>query len=409
MAKAGSVVVNLIANTGQFTKKMALSKKTMRSIDRAASNIAKRMTQLGVAATAAAVGGLVILTKNSMKSIDVVAKLSDRIGVSTEFLSAFGHAASIAGTSQEEFNKAIEMYVRRLGESKMGTGEAKDALEALDITLDSIINQSPEKSFMIIAERIKGLGTQAEKSAVAYKLFGRTGSKMLNLLESDLSGVIDRAKELGITFDREMAAKVEAANDAITDLNASLSGLGNTLAIEFADDIERFADTLTRLFTGSSYELETFKASLYETMAALYEFMDKVTNLDELFVGQSGWTYATEAAKALEKSAKAIEKAEKLAQKAVDDFVPRTRTRGDGVKQGQQYGYVTEGFVGPPEPPKPEIYSFTASAREIDTSMVSVTGLAMNGEDKTIERQMASSLKSIERTNRKIANQEVLN
>jgi len=251
MANVGSMVVSLVAKTGNFRKSMYKSRKTLNSFSSGIASVAKSVSRfaavgLGVAATATT-----LLIRKQMQHIDVIAKLSDRIGVSTEFLSAYGHAAKITGTSQEEFNKAIEMFIRRLGEITQGTGEAKYGLEAIGLTVDDLIHRNPEEAFKIVAERIKTLGTQAEKAAVAYRFFGRSGSKMLNLLESNLEGVVKEAERLGITFNRIDAAKVEAANDAMTNLKAAISGLGQELAIKFAPTLQTVADMLTNAITGT--------------------------------------------------------------------------------------------------------------------------------------------------------------
>jgi hypothetical protein len=200
----------------------------------------------------AAAAGLVFLTKRSMENMDAIAKLSDRIGVSTEFLSAFGHEAKIAGTSSEAFNKSIEIFVRRLGELTQGTGQAKYGLDALGLTTTELLNMSTEDAFLKVADGIRNLGTQAEKAAVAYRFFGRSGSQMLNLLEGDLSGVIARAKELGITFDRDAAAKIERANDAITRMKSAFEGVGNTIAIAVSPMIETAAEQIAEMAAGTN-------------------------------------------------------------------------------------------------------------------------------------------------------------
>ncbi len=212
----------------------------------------RRAGMLAAAGGAAVAGGLVLMAKKSMESVDAIAKLSDRLGVSTEFLSAFGHEADLSGISTEAFCKGMEMFVRRLGEVKQGTGQAKQGLKALGLTADELIQMGPEKAFLRIAEGIRGMQNQSEKAATAYAFFGRSGSQMLNLLESNLDGTIERAKELGITFSREQAAGIEEANDAITRMQASFEGVGNALAISVAPLITKIADTVAKTVSGVS-------------------------------------------------------------------------------------------------------------------------------------------------------------
>ena len=186
---------------------------------------ALRRVAVGALAVAG-VGGLGYMLKRQMETIDATAKLSDRLGVATEKLIGLQHAASITGTDAETLNKSLEIFTRRLGEMTQGSGEAKRGLDMLGLTAEQLIHISPADAFGIAADKIKQLGTQAEKTAAAYFLFGRAGSKMLNMLEvgsEGLRGFQDEVEKLGLTFSRIDAAQVEAANDALTRARAVMS------------------------------------------------------------------------------------------------------------------------------------------------------------------------------------------
>lgn len=261
MATAGTIAINMIARTEAFVKGMEASTRQIRAMEKATRATMLAVRRIGKIASGVAVGGMLILTRRSMQSIDTIAKLSDRLNVSTEFLAAFGHQAAISGLSAEQFNKALEIFIRRLGELKQGTGEARYGLESLGMTTEELLAMSSEDAFLAVARGIQNIESQAEKAATAYRFFGRSGSQMLNLIQSDLDGVIDRARELGITFDRQMAARVEAANDAITRMKASFAGVANTIAIAVAPMIEAIADRITQTVSGAS-GLEAMEESI---------------------------------------------------------------------------------------------------------------------------------------------------
>ena len=237
MANIASLAVSLTAYTSAFDKKMRKSRSTVRVFKSAVARVDKALLRIGVVAAAAAAAGLVLVTKNAFQSMDAIAKLSARIDVSTEFLVAYGHAATLAGTSSEEFSKAIEIFVRRLGELTQGTGEAKYGLEALGLNMKDMLAMNPEQAFAKVADGIKGLGTQAEKAAVAYRFFGRSGSKMLNLLESDTSDVFSKAEKLNILYSEFDAKKIQDANDAMANLKKMIGGVGQSIAIKVAPKI----------------------------------------------------------------------------------------------------------------------------------------------------------------------------
>ena len=250
MAVGGSIVVNLIARTEAFTKGIKASKYRIRQLEKATQRTMMIVRRFGMIAAGVAIGGMTVLVKKSMQTIDEIAKLSDRIGTSTEFLSAFGHEATLAGTSAAQFNKSLEMFVRRMGEAAQGTGEAQRGMEKLGLSAEHLLSITTEDAFLEVAEGIRQLETQAEKAAAAYQFFGRSGAQMLNLLEGDLSQVQARAEELGITFDRKMAAGVERANDAMANMKMAVNGIANSMAISLAPMIEEIADRIADWVSG---------------------------------------------------------------------------------------------------------------------------------------------------------------
>lgn len=252
MATAGTIAIHLIARTEAFAKGMDASTRRIRALEKATKHTMAVVRRMGMIAAGVAVGGMTMLVRKSMQNIDTIAKLSDRLDVSTEFLTAFGHQAELSGLSASQFNKSIEMFIRRLGELKQGTGEARYGLEALGLTTEELLEMSSEDAFLTVARGIKEMRSQAERAATAYRFFGRSGSQMLNLIQGDLDGVIDRAAELGILFDREMAARVEAANDAITRLKESFVGVANTIAIAVAPMVEALADRISVTVSGAT-------------------------------------------------------------------------------------------------------------------------------------------------------------
>jgi len=228
---------------------------------------ALRRMAMGALAVAG-IGGLGYMLKRQMEVIDATAKLSDRLGITTEKLIGLQHAASITGTDAETLNKALEIFTRRLGEMTMGSGEAKRGLDMLGLTMDQLIKLGPAEAFGLAADKINLLGTQAEKAAAAYFLFGRAGSQMLNLLEVGSEGLKDFQEEvekLGLTFSRLDAAQIEAANDALTRARATLTGLFRQATIELAPYIEVLADKFV--------DVSTAGEGMAANVTKVFEFM----------------------------------------------------------------------------------------------------------------------------------------
>jgi len=250
MATISTLAVNLIARTSVFDKKMRNSRTNVKTFKTTAMSATAGIARFAKGlALAAGIGGMGFMIKRTMAMIDQTAKLSDRLGIATEDLIGLRHAANIAGVATESLDKALEIFTRRMGEVKSGSGEATRGLDALGLSAQQLISKTPSAGLKIIADKIKTLGTQAEKSAAAYFLFGRSGAQLLNLFEQGSAGIAKaqaEAVKLGLTFNRFDAAKVEAANDAITKLKGSMSGVTNEVVIKLAPAIKSIADFMTK-------------------------------------------------------------------------------------------------------------------------------------------------------------------
>lgn len=234
--------VSVTARTGKFVKGMKRARFSVRSLASSVGKMSKRMAKFGAVAGAAAVGGLALLTKQAMGSIDAIAKLADRIGDTTERVAGMQHAGEIMGVSAEAMAKSLEQLPKRLGELSMATGEAQYALDLMNLDFLELQKMAPSDAIRLIADRMANLKNQSERVAVATKFFGRAGVAMVNVLALGSKG-IDKyqreAEQLGKTFSRWDAGPVEEFNDAILRMKEVFKGIGIVLAIELAPRLEK--------------------------------------------------------------------------------------------------------------------------------------------------------------------------
>ena len=196
--------------------------------------------KFGIGAATAAAGATAAFTKMSMTSIENLAKTADKIGATTETLAGLQHAAKLTGVSTETMNMALQRMTRRVAEAAIGTGEAKGALEELGINAQELVKLPLDQQMAIVADAMKGVGSQADRVRLAMKLFDSEGVALVNTLgggSEALKEMMAEAQALGTALSRVDAARVEEANDAIDRAKAVFAGVGNQLAVAFADQI----------------------------------------------------------------------------------------------------------------------------------------------------------------------------
>lgn len=315
MATIGDLVVNLSARTAPFSKGLGGASKRL---SRFASGVASTITRVtafgGALVGVAGVGGLGLMVKQSLASIDATAKLADRINATTEDLTALGFAAQQTGASQESLNSSLTRMSRRIGLFAKGTGAAKSALEQLGFAAEDLTRLSAGEQFREIVARISELPTVAQRGAAAFEIFGQSGQQLMGLIDAGPEGLrqlSDEADRLGLTFSRLDAAKVEAANDAMNRVKRAVGGAAQDLTIKLAPAIEAVANfaaeslvpafgdvggTVDDLLFGFQNFGDTAKLTLLDLVAeglrAFPELQKPIEQLAAVFVGSWAGTKA---------------------------------------------------------------------------------------------------------------------
>ena len=231
----------LSATTAPFASAMKGAKASVSSFASSIGSVGATLAKFtGIAGIAgAALGGIGFgaLVNQQLSVIDSTSKLADRLGVSTGALVGLQHAAGLAGSSAEGLQSGMEFMNKALGQAAAKGGPAADALQSIGLSIADVSAMNPEQQFVAIGDAIGKITDPAKRAYATTQLFGRSGQQLGNLFLGGAAGMraaITEADDLGLSFSRVDGAKVEAANDALTRMQAVVVGLGRRLAIAFA-------------------------------------------------------------------------------------------------------------------------------------------------------------------------------
>lgn len=256
---AGSIIIDLLMKTGSFETDTKRAEKRLKEFDATAKAWGK-----GIAASAAAAGtALGFMVKQSIDSMDQLAKQAQMVGTTTESLSGLSYAAELAGVSQETLVGSMAKLSKGMSDAAQNTGEALKAFQALQ--LDPKQFSGTDEALLQIAERFEGLADGSEKTALAMALFGRSGAQLIPLLNAGRNGITeltDEARKFGIVIGTDSAKAAEEFNDNITRMQTLFKGLVTELTVAVLPALNQVLETL----------LETSKA-----------FKDQ--NLSQFFTG----------------------------------------------------------------------------------------------------------------------------
>lgn len=249
--KAGEAYVRLFGDDTALRRTLDQVSLKLRSFGTGLATVGAGLAGVGIGA----LGGLYAAASAFSTVGDAVDKMNKRTGLSTEAISELGFAAEQEGTNIEELEKAFRKFQQTLGDAKAGTKTAVDSLEAIGLSVESLMAMSPDEQFYALAEAMSRVTNEAIRTEAAMGLMGRGGAMLIPLLSKGTQGIDElrrQARELGLTFDGEAAQSAAALNDALNALQRSLKGLWVWVGSAVAPAITELAEALTPIVAATS-------------------------------------------------------------------------------------------------------------------------------------------------------------
>ena len=257
-------------NTKIIISAVDKTKKGFGSVGRALGGLTKSIFSMRTALIGVAgVAGFGFLVKSSLNATDSLKKTADKIGTTTEALSKLRFAADLTGIATTTMDMALQRFTRRTAEAAKGTGEAKGALKALGLNARALVNMPLDQRMLALADAFAKETNEAQKLALAFKLFDSEGAALVVTLgkgRDGLNEMFGEAKALGIVMSGDAAEGVEDANDALTKLATLFKGVRDQVVAKLAPAIEAlataFKDKLLKAIDDSKGGIDGFAKSL---------------------------------------------------------------------------------------------------------------------------------------------------
>ncbi len=189
-------------------------------------------------------GGILASFKDVVEHFDEIQKSADRVGTTTEALSALGYAAEQSGSNLEDVESAAKFLQKNLVLNA-------DAFKQFGMNADDLKGKDLPDQFDAIAESLQGMNAEQKKAAITT-LLGKGGDRLLPLFKDGAEGLRalrKEAEEVGAVVGGENARKAERAGDAIsrswTAVRNTFRSIGAALLPEI-DNIEYLSATVVQ-------------------------------------------------------------------------------------------------------------------------------------------------------------------
>jgi len=257
---------------------------SMQGLQGQVKNTSMAVAGLGMAfrglGAALAVGGFSAAIKGAIDLADDMRDLSQRTGVGIETLGQFKVAAELSGSSIEGVAKGLTLLNKNMVAAATAGGPAAAAFKTLAVSTtetDGTLRKA-DKVFLDVADRFAAMRDGPEKAALALKIFGKSGTELIPILNLGSKEI----QRFGLGIGPDFANKADAFNDSLGIMKAQVTVLtvqiGSALLpilsglVTVVGQVATFVGTMATEFykaIGGAAGLQQIAATLIKTMVVL--------------------------------------------------------------------------------------------------------------------------------------------
>lgn len=217
----------------------------------------------------ASLGGIGLLVTKQVEAARTADNYSKALGVNVETLTAMQSAFQTVGIQSDKTADILKDVAEKIGDAfRNDAGEAKEALESLNLNIAQMAQLSPDQQLLAIADAMNQVGTQGEKVQIMEAL-ASDASLLLPLLDNNaakLRELTDAAIDSGAALTDIEVDTLKKAGAAMDDLQRASDALSQTLAVTLAPHLANlinFATDITKKFGQAETAVENFFDQLY--------------------------------------------------------------------------------------------------------------------------------------------------
>jgi len=179
---------------------------------------------------------------------DGVDKMSQKMGVSSEFFQEMDAVLRHSGTSMESLKASMKTMAT-------AAQQGNEAFQALGISEEEVANLSQEDLFARVIEGLQGMEEGTERTYLAGQLLGRGATELgalLNTSAEDTQAMKDRLHELGGVMSDEDVKAAAQFEDSLQDMTTGFDALQRNLVSGFLPSMSQVMDGVSDIFAGDT-------------------------------------------------------------------------------------------------------------------------------------------------------------
>jgi hypothetical protein len=186
---------------------------------------------------------------------DDLDKTSQQLGLTVRQLQVFRHAAQLGGVDAAAFSQSMRQMQQNAEAASRGGGEAADYFRRLGVDVRHANGEllTGRELLIAVGRGLQGVTNSTERTAIAQRILGESGSRLMPMLASIANGTEDLERELdtlgGGLSELAVRRSVELT-DSLARLRVSFDSFRSAIAVRVIPAINWITRTFTRLIVG---------------------------------------------------------------------------------------------------------------------------------------------------------------
>lgn len=244
-ALVGALRAMLTLDSTAFVSGANKAQKSGKKLESGLATLGGAMKKVGLGLAIAA-AGLGAAIKGQLNAADEMGKAAQKFGIGVEELSRLNYAAKLSDVSLETLGTGLRGLSKNMLAASNGSKTAGKLFSELGVSVTDSAGKmrSTEAVLQDVADVLSRMPDGAEKTALAMKVFGKSGAELLPMLnggKTGLQAMAEEANRLGVVIDAKTAKSAENFNDNLTRLGAAMGGLVMQITAALAPTLEKLS------------------------------------------------------------------------------------------------------------------------------------------------------------------------
>lgn len=228
---------------------------------------------------------MVNFSKQAVEMADKLDDLKERTGIQTDQLQRMNAVAIVNGTSLESVLLSVNKLDRGLANAANGNSKAAETFKNLGLSVSEMLALNPDERFQAVVTEIAKIPDVAERSRVAFSLFGRQSIELMGLINQGAEGIKEGMNNAYIASEENIAIVAQAADAwelfltnvkaMFIDFVATAMKIGQGIFDAFATPINALTDSniFGGFVDGAVSLFQTLVEALRRVASAIYEYV----------------------------------------------------------------------------------------------------------------------------------------